>query len=339
MSGLDILVVAPNVGSTFVEADVAGLAARGRNVERIAFHDYPSKLAYLRDLLRRLRRDRPPIVLLWFLAPAYSLETIALARLFGTRVALVVGGLEVDFVPELGLGGLRWPHNRLRQRVGLRAVDLAVTHSRFLVGRIEALAEPRRLELVELGIDLERFSRNGSAKEQLVMTVCFEVTRETAALKGLPTFIAAAARIPDATFVVVGRPGRDDGLERLSSSAPSNVIFTGRVTDDELIALYRRAKVYAQLSAHEAFGVAVVESMACECIPVLTDRGSLPEVAGPDATYVPFASADDTVKAFRAALAETDDRAARVRQHVTERYAIQPRFERLDALLAPLLRR
>lgn len=339
MSRLDILVVAPNVGSSFVEADVAGLAARGRRIERIAFRDYPNKAAYLRDLVKRLRRDRPPLVLLWFLAPAYSLETIALARLFGARVALVVGGLEVDYVPELGLGGLRWPHNRLRQRIGLRAVDLAITHSRFLIGRIEALARPRQLRLVELGIDVERFAPNGRVKEPLVMTVCFEVTRETAVLKGLPTFLAAAERIPEATFAVVGRPGRDDELVRLAASAPPNVTFTGRVSDDELVALYRRAKVYAQLSAHEAFGVAVVEAMACECIPVLSDRGSLREVAGPDATYVPFASADDTVDALRAALGETGDRAARARQRVAEHYSIQPRFERLDALLAPFLRR
>ncbi|MGH2998792.1 MAG: hypothetical protein ACRDNM_05770, partial [Gaiellaceae bacterium] len=61
--------------------------------------------------------------------------------------------------------------------------------------------------------------------------------------------------------------------------------------------------------------------------------------AGPDATYVPFASADDTVDALRAALGETGDRAARARQRVAEHYSIQPRFERLDALLAPFLRR
>lgn len=336
MSELDILVVAPNVGSSFVEADVAGLIRRGRRVERIAFADYRSKVSYLRDLTRRVRLQRPPLVLLWFLSPAYALETIAVARAFGARVALVVGGLEVDYVPELGLGGLRWPHNRLRQRIGLRNVDIVLPHSRFIADRITALARPRRLELVELGIDVARFTPDGRTKEPLVLTVCFEVTRETAPLKGLPDFLGAAARLPEASFVVVGRSGGDDELDRLRSSSTSNVSFAGGVSDEELLDLYRRAKVYAQLSAHEAFGVAVVEAMACDCVPVLTDRGSLPEVAGDEATFVPYGSADAVVAAVRAAL---DTPGGHARERVLERYSFERRLDQLDAVLDPYLRR
>jgi glycosyltransferase involved in cell wall biosynthesis len=332
---LDILVVAPNAGSSFVEADVAGLDSRGFRVERVAYRDYGGKPAFLREIARRLRRGRPPLVLLWFLSPAYALETIALARAFGARVGLIVGGLEVDYVPELRLGGLRWPHNRLRQKAGVRAVDLVLPHSRFVAGRIAALARPRRLELVELGIDVGRFTPDGRAKEPLVLTVCFEVTRETAVLKGLPTLLDTAVRLPEAAFVVVGRSGGDDQLARLESTAPANVTFTGAVSDEELIGLYRRAKVYAQLSAHEAFGVAVVESMACECIPVLSDRGSLPEVAGGEAHYVSFGSAGQAADAIQAALAEPDGGGSTRRLRVVERYDVQRRFDELSATLEP----
>jgi glycosyltransferase involved in cell wall biosynthesis len=338
MSGLDILVVAPNAGSSFVEADVAGLTERGRHVERIAFGDYRNKLSYLRDLAKHLRR-RPALVLLWFLSPAYALETIALARAFRAHVALVVGGLEVDYVPELGLGGLRWRHNRVRQKIGLRSVDVVLPHSRFLMNRIEALARPRRIELVELGIDVGRFTPDGRAKEPLVLTVCFEVTRETAPLKGLPAFIGAAAQLPDASFVVVGRSAGDGELDRLKAGSTPNVSFTGRVSDDELLALYRRAKVYAQLSAHEAFGVAVVEGIACGCLPVLSDRGSLPEVAGDDAIYVPYGSADNAAEAVRAALAAPDEVGLYGRARVVERYSLERRLEQLDTVLEPYLRR
>jgi glycosyltransferase involved in cell wall biosynthesis len=339
MSPLDILVVAPNVGSSFVEADIDGLAQRGFRVERIAFRDFSGKTSYLRDLATRLRRDRPAIVVLWFLSPAYALETIALARLFGAQVWLIVGGLEVDYVPELGLGGLRWPHNRLRQRIGIRSVDLVLPHSHFVAGRIEALGRPRKLELVELGIDVRHFSPDGTPKEPLVLTVCFEVTRETAPLKGLPAFFEAASLLPDTSFVVVGRSGGDDELDRLIASAPPNVTLTGRVSDEELLRLYRRAKVYAQLSAHEAFGVAVVESMACGCLPVLSDRGSLPEVAGDVAAYVPFGSGPDAAEAIRASLAEPDDRGLRGRRRVAEHYDVERRLDRLATLVANVVPR
>jgi glycosyltransferase involved in cell wall biosynthesis len=165
------------------------------------------------------------------------------------------------------------------------------------------------------------------------------VTRDIAQLKGLPTFLGAAAQLPDVSFVLVGRPGGDDELDRLAAVATPNVTFSGRVSDDELLALYRRAKVYAQLSAHEAFGVAVVEAMACACLPVLTDRGSLPEVAGDEARYIPYGSVERAADAIRAALGEVDDRGLRARERVAVRYTIERRLQELDAALRPYLRR
>jgi glycosyltransferase involved in cell wall biosynthesis len=331
---LDILVIAPNAGSSFVEKDVEGL---GRHfvVDRIAYRDYPGKLAFLRDVGRRLRSQRPALVLLWFLTPAYSLETMALARLFGSRVAVVVGGLEVDYVPELGLGGLRWPHNRVRQRIGIRSADLVVAHSRFLAERIERVATPRRLEILALGVDTDRFSPDG-AKERLAMTTCFEVTQETAPLKGLPAFVGAAGLIPDTQFVLVGQ-ARDDALDRLAEQAPPNVRFAGRVSDDELLDLFRRAKVYVQVSAHESFGVAVVESMSCGCVPVLAEQAALPEVAGDAALYVPFGDTERTAAAIRTALELPDAAGRRGRERALERYSIEQRFDRLAGLLRPFV--
>jgi glycosyltransferase involved in cell wall biosynthesis len=113
------------------------------------------------------------------------------------------------------------------------------------------------------------------------------------------------------------------------------VTFTGAVSDEELIELYRRAKVYAQLSAHEAFGVAVVESMACECIPVLSDRGSLPEVAGGEAHYVSFGSTGQSVDAIQAALSEPEGSGSTRRRRVVECYDVQRRFDTLATVLEP----
>lgn len=336
---LDLLVVAPNGGSSFVEADVAGLA-RWFGVERLAFRDFPGKPAYLRALTRMLRRRRPAVVLLWFLAPQYALETIALARAFSARVVVAAGGLEVDVVPELGLGGLRWPHNRLRQRLGLVTADLVLAPSEFLAGRIRQLARPRRLEVVHNGIDTAHFAPDGRAKERLALTVCFEVTRETSVLKGLPEFVAAAGHLTDVEFVAVGRPGGDGALARLQELAPPNVRFSGgRVSDNELLELYRRAKVYVQPSAHEAFGVAVAESMACHCVPVLADQQALHEVAGEAAVFVPFGAADRVAAAVEESLALPDDAGARARARIVERFTIERRVERLVALLTPLVER
>lgn len=70
----------------------------------------------------------------------------------------------------------------------------------------------------------------------------------------------------------------DDSIDYLKSIATPNVEFTGFVAEDELIKWYQKAKVYNQPSWHEGFGISVAEAILCECIPVVSDCGALPEV-------------------------------------------------------------
>jgi glycosyltransferase involved in cell wall biosynthesis len=67
------------------------------------------------------------------------------------------------------------------------------------------------------------------------------------------------------------------------------VHFAGKVTDDELAALYRGALGLVFASCYEGFGLPIVEAMACGT-PVLTSSTTaMPEVAGDSAILVdPF---------------------------------------------------
>jgi glycosyltransferase involved in cell wall biosynthesis len=51
-------------------------------------------------------------------------------------------------------------------------------------------------------------------------------------------------------------------------------------TDSDLVALYNLATVYVQPSFYEGFGLTVLEAMACGAPCLISDRGSLPEIAG-----------------------------------------------------------
>jgi len=65
-----------------------------------------------------------------------------------------------------------------------------------------------------------------------------------------------------------------------------NVIFTNRfISEEEKLKYLQESKIYVQASAHEGFGIAVAEAMACECIPIGSMYTSLWEVIG-DAGYL-----------------------------------------------------
>ena len=68
-----------------------------------------------------------------------------------------------------------------------------------------------------------------------------------------------------------------------------NVIFTGRIGDDEFVALYNLCHLYVFPSYHEGFGLPALEAMQCGAATIGANTTSVPEVIGrEDALFDPF---------------------------------------------------
>lgn len=64
-----------------------------------------------------------------------------------------------------------------------------------------------------------------------------------------------------------------------------NILRLGFVSDDDMVKLYQRARIFVYPSLYEGFGLPIVEAQACGCPVITYINSSLPEVAGENAAY------------------------------------------------------
>jgi glycosyltransferase involved in cell wall biosynthesis len=219
-------------------------------------------------------------------------------------------GLRCSFAPEINYGQytLGW-QKRLYADFVLKHADVILAVSEFTKMEVLARTTPKRLMVVYNAIDTEKFFPRGE-KENLVLTV--SSGQRAIELKGLDTFVKAAPYLPDVKFIVLGLSDNDmKALESIQSS--NNVELRGYVDHKELIGYYQKARVYCQLSYRESFGVALAEAMSCECVPVATERGALPEVVGDVGFYAHYRDPESTARAIEMALTSGNGSKARER--------------------------
>ena len=274
---------------------------------------------------------RSDIVFCWFAELPAFIATF-FSRLFHKKCIVVVGGYEVANVPEIGYGGMLDPKNVKKVRYILKNADLTLAVSRSNLNEIKENFHTKRTELIYNGVRTDSFYPQGE-KKNTVITVG-NVTSENLQRKGLETFVRSAVLLPDTEFIVIGKHC-DNSIKYLKSIASKNVRFTNFVSNEELLKWMQKAKIYVQISAHEAFGISLAEAMLCECIPVVTKRGALQEVAGDSAFYVPFGDIPQTAKMIRNAL--DSDNGKKYRKHIMDNFSLKNREEQLLNIIREIL--
>jgi glycosyltransferase involved in cell wall biosynthesis len=79
-----------------------------------------------------------------------------------------------------------------------------------------------------------------------------------------------------------------DQLRKQAGLAEHELLLTGYVADDELVALYNMTTLFVFPSKHEGFGLPVLEAMACGAPTIGSNTTSIPEIIGTaDALFDP----------------------------------------------------
>ena len=202
-------------------------------------------------------------------------------------------------------------------------VDRYVAISHYVASRIGRYYN-RQATVVYPPVDTDFFHPDATTPERFALVVSALVP-----YKRIDVAIAACARA-GVPLTIVG-----DGPERaaLERNAPASTSFLGRVSDEDIRVLYRRAAV-ALLPGEEDFGIVPLEAQACGRPVVALGRGGALETVKQDETGL---LVDElSAEAFADAIADAVDRrfeAAAIRRHA-EQFSRSRFGDEIAALIA-----
>jgi glycosyltransferase involved in cell wall biosynthesis len=299
------------------------------SVRLIRFRD---RINQVIDIFKTFRGVLWAEITLSHFATIHALWAVLFSKVLRKKTIVIIAGHEVAKVPEIKYGVMlnpvkAWVVNRI-----LKHADMLFTVSDFTRSETLKYVNSNNNVRVVYGcnaIDCNYFRPSGE-KEDLVITVGF-IDSSNIKRKGFETFIRAAKYLQDTKFMLLGKR-LDDSVKYLESIAPANVTIGD---DTDLLKWYQKAKVYCQLSYYESFGVCLVEAMSCECVPVVTNKGALPEVAGDVGFYVTYGDPENAAEAIKKALKSGKGGAARER--VETSFSVEARrgefIEEIEKLL------
>ncbi|CAB4711805.1 unannotated protein [freshwater metagenome] len=309
----------PDLG-VFVAQLERELVGRGHTIDRAVLDRRGGGKKRFLELRRAVRRaPKPDVVWSHFLVPAgffaAGVKAPHVATAHGTDVR------NIGAVP-----GIRWATRRVVRRA---ASVIAV--SRYLGAELEAKVPEARgkVEIVDCGVDLERFAPGGTAAPALAGLAhpIFLAIGSLTERKNVVRLADAFVQFGHGTLVFLG-----DGPLRAELEGRPGVVLAGRVAHDEVGSWIAGADVVCGPALVEPFGQALLEALACGKPVVATNVGGPPEFVpvGGGVLVNPLDTGDIARGLAEAAALPSPNDAARA---AAAEHDVRRQAERVEAIL------
>lgn len=202
---------------------------------------------------------------------------------------------------------------------------------------------PEKITVIPNGIDPDEYQAQYSKKARQVAYVGRLVF-----YKNLDTVIRAFKKVcawqSDARFIIAGKGPCEQGLKELvlQLGLQKNIIFPGRISDQEKVQLMAESQVMVQPSLVEGFGITVIESFYCGTPVLASNVMPLPELVkdGDNGLTLPPFDVDLWAEALIDYLAKPEKchlQGKNGKKLVAENYTISKVVDRLEGLYQELL--
>jgi hypothetical protein len=229
---------------------------------------------YLIDSLLEWKHVKQSDMVWIWVADYPAIPFILLAKVFRKPVVVTISGFEVVGYKEIGYGNQLQAIRGAATRWIIRNATVTITQSIAYRDIVQELVPEAKTGVINGWIDT---------------ALCDETLPEK---HGVVTAVAKY----NISHLVKNIPLFQDATKGLKATVLENV------SRDTLLTELKAAKVYCQLSITDQFPLTLLEAMACGCIPVVSDRGGMPEIVGKVGYVVPYGDLERTKIAIYSAL-------------------------------------
>lgn len=225
-----------------------------------------------------------------------------------------------------------WPVLAWQEKLVLRRASAVLAQSPYTLRRVvETVPEiADRAELAMVPIDIQRF-KGLTGDEHPASRYLLNVSRINDPRKNIALLLRAFARVrqnhPAVRLVLAGDDPQPPLLEMCAELGIDDAVdFKGKVSADQLVALYQGAELFVISSTQEGLGIVMLEAMACGVPVVATDCGGPEDIVidGQTGQVVPNGDAEAMAQAIKTLLNDSktlremrDNCATFVREHAS----------------------
>lgn len=331
--------------SSFVKKDIE-ILNKTYQVYTFEFNQpgkYLLPITFLKQILFLLfRSDQFSRIIIQF-GGYHSFVPVLLKNLLRKKVFIIAGGVDCVSYPELNYGYMHQQPISWFTKYSFRHCELILPKHHSLIAsedyynytppvkqglknHIRNFDTP--FQEIPNGFDGELFR---SVFDQKIPATFVTVAaglevRKNFILKGIDLIFEVAERFPHASFHIVG----GDKIDK-SNPIPSNILLLSNMEPHELILTYSKYRFYLQLSISEGFPNSLCEAMLCECIPIGSAVGAIPDIIGDTGYILAQKKMETLVQIIEKALNEPQSKAGekKARNRIIEKYPIEKRARML----------
>lgn len=322
----------------FLHQHMASYVKKDLDILRSEFEVQECHFRGLKDVVHLWKGVRQcDIVFSWF-GSIHAFFAVLFSKLLGKKSVVVAGGHDVAHEQDIKYGMFSFWWKRWCPLYVFSYVDLILTVSNSTTRECieNARAKKEKIKLLYHGFDSKVYKpMEGIEKESIVITIG-GVDTDTLKRKGLELFVKSARFLPEIKFFLIG-PWQDGTINYLKKIATANVAFTNRISDNDLVRICSKAKVYVQVSHHEAFGCSIAEAMLCECIPVVSRRAAIPEVVGDTGYYVESLDPKEVSEEIKKAISAPLSLGRKGRERIVKEFPLERRKSEIVQIIRELM--